>query len=172
MDVRLAVTSKRDHRNFDARAIPNDVLTRILDAGRLAGSARNRQPWRFFVAQQPQARVRLAPVVYVPAMIMAAPIAVAIAVEGAGSAMSGFDAGRAAQNIMLAAWDEGVASCPNGIADPDAAHAALGLSASQILVTILALGYPARPRDPGRRSADAWSTRARRVPLSEIVTEI
>ena len=72
MDVRLAVTSKRDHRNFDARAIPNDVLTRILDAGRLAGSARNRQPWRFFVAQQPQARVRLAPVVYVPAMIMAA----------------------------------------------------------------------------------------------------
>ncbi len=172
MDVRLAVTSRRDHRDFDAAAIPDDVLGRILDAGRLAGSARNRQPWRFFVARRVEARARLAPLVYSPAMIMAAPAAVAVAVDGTGSRMSGFDAGRAAQNIMLAAWDEGIASCPNGIADPDAAHAALALSPGQLLVTVLALGYPARPRDAGRRTADDWSARAHRLPLSELVTEL
>lgn len=172
MDVRLAVASKRDHRDFAPTAVPDDVLARILDAGRLAGSARNRQPWHFFVAQRPEVRVRLATAVYVPAMIVSAPVAIALAVDATGSAVAGFDAGRAAQNIMLAAWDEGVASCPNGIADPDAAHAVLGLSSRQVVVTILALGYPARPRDPARRSADEWSARARRAPLGEIVTEI
>lgn len=171
MDVRLAVTSKRDHRDFDPRGVPQDVLDRILDAGRLAGSARNRQPWRFVVARG-EARAVLAPTVYVPHMIMAAPVAVAIAVDGAGSAMSGFDAGRAAQNIMLAAWAEGVASCPNGIADVERANAALELTDAQVLVAILALGYPARPRDPARRTPEEWSARANRRGLDRVVVDL
>lgn len=171
MDVRLAVTSKRDHRDFDLKEISQDVLDRILDAGRLAGSARNRQPWRFVVARG-DARTVLAPTVYVPPMILAAPVAVAIAVDGRGSAMSGFDAGRAAQNMMLAAWSEGVASCPNGIADVEQAQRVLGLTDEQVLVAILAFGYPSRPRDPARRTPDEWSARANRRALSSVVAEL
>jgi nitroreductase len=172
VDVGLAVASKRDHRNFDAHEVPEDVVMRILDAGRLTGSARNRQPWEFVLARRPQARAQLAKHVSVPAMVMAAPVAVAIVVDEAGSAMSGFDAGRAAQNIMLAAWGEGVASCPNGIVDRATARASLGISTSRTLVAILALGYPLRPRDPNRRSAAAWSAAAHRRPLTEIVREL
>ena len=49
MDVRLAVASKRDARDFSGAAVPEGTAERILDAGRLAGSARNRQPCRFVI---------------------------------------------------------------------------------------------------------------------------
>ena len=172
MDVRLAVTSKRDHRDFDPAPLDDVVIRRILDAGRLTGSARNRQPWRFFVATEPVARSRIAPLVYVPRMIMAAPLVVGIAVDGAGSAMSGFDGGRAAQQMMLAAWGEGIASCPNGIARPGEARAVFGLDDGEQVVAIVAFGAPAAPRDPARRSPEEWSARARRRPLEAFVVEV
>ena len=172
MEVALAVASKRDHRSFADTAVADEVLTQILDAGRLAGSARNRQPWRFVVARTPDARARLAPLVYVGQMITQAPVVVAIAVDESGSRMAGFDAGRAAQNMMLAAWELGVASCPNGISDPTAAAAALGLGADQSLVTILAFGYPSTIRDPARRSAAEWSRRAHRNSLTHVASEL
>jgi nitroreductase len=171
VDVALAVASKRDHRSFADTPIPDQVLTQILDAGRLAGSARNRQPWHFVVARTPDARARLAAVVYVGQMVRSAPTVVAITVDESGSRMAGFDAGRAAQNMMLAAWELGVASCPNGIADPEAATRALGLGADQTPVTILAFGYPSTTRDPTRRSAAQWSGRAHRNSLEHIVRE-
>ena len=47
MDTFLAIVSKRDTRRYSERPIPDDIVHRILEAGRLAGSAKNRQPWRF-----------------------------------------------------------------------------------------------------------------------------
>jgi len=47
MDTFLAIASKRDQREYADREIPEEVVRRILDAGRIAGSAKNRQPWRF-----------------------------------------------------------------------------------------------------------------------------
>lgn len=172
MDTALAIASRRDHRRFDPRPLPDDAVAAVLDAGRLAGSARNRQPWTFFVARGPAARAALAPCVYVPSMVVAAPLAIAVGIETAGSAMAGFDAGRACQNMLLAAWDLGIASCPNGIADPERADRLLGLDGSRRTVTVLAMGYPAVPRDPARRSVAAWSAAAARRTLDEIVVDL
>ena len=63
----------------------------------------------------------------------------------------GMDVGRCAQNMMLAAWNDGVASCPNGIKDPEAAAHVCGGPVK----SILSFGYPAKPRDPQSRSARA-----------------
>jgi nitroreductase len=79
-----------------------------------------------------------------------------------------FDVGRCTQNMMLAAWNEGVASCPNGVRDPDAAAAVCGGDVK----AVISLGYPARPRDPSRRSAEEWSERANRTPLDELTRRI
>ena len=49
MDAYLAVASKRDQCEYAERPVPTDAVRRILDAGRIAGSAKNRQPWRFLV---------------------------------------------------------------------------------------------------------------------------
>ena len=46
-----AILSKRDTRVFDGRPIPDDVLRRILQAGRMAGSAKALEPARFVIVR-------------------------------------------------------------------------------------------------------------------------
>ena len=161
MDTFLAIASKRDERRYAERPIPPELVDRILDAGRLAGSSRNTQRWRFVVVESADARERLAAAVYAPDNVRGA--ALVIAVVG-----SGFDLGRSAQNMMLAAWNEGVTSCPNGIADADAAGALLGEPPG----IVLSFGYPATGRDAASRSAEAWSAGANRRPLDEVASRL
>jgi nitroreductase len=163
MDAYLAVASKRDERRYASeRPVPDEVTERILDAGRLSGSSKNSQPWTFVVVASPDARDRLAEAVYNPRNVCGAALVVAVLGK------RNFDTGRAAQNMMLAAWDEGVVSCPNGIADADAAAALLGGEAA----IVLTFGYPARVREPYSRRAEDWSARANRRPLDEVVRRL
>jgi nitroreductase len=162
VDPYLAIASKRDERAYARTPVPDEVRERILDAGRLSGSSQNRQRWEFVLVSG-LARERLADAVYAPDNVRGAALVVAIVGE-AGA----FDVGRCAQNMMLAAWGDGVASCPNGVRDPDAAEAICGGDVR----TILSFGHPARPRDVESRTAAAWSARANRKPLSELVREV
>ena len=162
MDPYLAIVSKRDERAYADAPVPPDVRDRILDSGRLSGSSRNRQRWEFVVVSGP-AQDRLADAVYAPENVRAAALVIAI-VGDAGA----FDTGRCAQNMMLGAWGEGVASCPNGIRDADVAAEICGGEVR----AILSFGYPARPRDPASRTAEQWSARATRKPLDELVREV
>lgn len=165
MDTYLAIASKRDKTHpYAEKPIPADVVTRILDAGRLTGSAQNRQPWRFIVVEDSGRREQLARAVYEPENVRGAQLVVAIA--GARP----FDLGRCAQNMMLAAWNDGVASSPNGIADKEAAQRALDLDEAPS--TVLSFGYPARHPGVESRSAQEWSARANRTPLSESVDRL
>jgi nitroreductase len=161
MDVYLAIASKRDERNYADTPIPDDVVRRFLDAGRLAGSARNRQSWEFVLVET--AKEELAATVYEPTNVQTAALVVAIC----GTA-TGMDVGRCAQNMMLAAWGDGVTSCPNGTRDPEAAAEICGAEVK----AILSFGYPARPRNPESRPAEEWSARANRKPLDELVRRI
>jgi len=163
VDTFLAIASRRETKRFDGSTVPDDVRRRILDAGRLAGSGKNRQPWTFVVGDP----AAFAPFVFDRHNLEGAAFAVAIVVSGKGPIS--FDAGRAAQNMLLAAWNEGVGATPNGIADRDGARARLGLSEDEQLATILAFGHGRRQRDPSLRDAAAWSERAPRRPLDEVV---
>ncbi len=159
MDTWLAIASKRDVREYADTPVPDDVVTRILDAGRLSGSSRNTQRWEFVVVATQQAE--LADAVYAPENVLGARLVVAIVGEAGG-----MDVGRCAQNMMLAAWNDGVASCPNGIKDPDAAARICGGDVK----TILSFGYPAKPR--ASRTAEEWSAAANRKPLDELVRRV
>ena len=53
MDVLAAIRSKRDTRAFTDRPVTDDELARALDAARMAGSAKNRQPVRLVVVTDP-----------------------------------------------------------------------------------------------------------------------
>ena len=166
MDTSLAIASRRETRDYSARLISDKIIQRILDAGRLAGSARNRQPWRFLVVESEAAREQLAEAVFAPDNVRGARLVVAIV------GRSSFDTGRCAQNMLLTAWDAGVGSCPNGQKDPEAARAALGLGPDDEIAIVLTFGYPARPPDPQRRQPEEWSARADRKPLDELVTRV
>jgi nitroreductase len=167
VDTYLAITSRRDVKRYATRPLPDDVVRRILDAGRLAGSAGNRQPWRFVVVRDRERVERLAEAVYEPGNVLGAALVVAVTVRGRGLAF--FDGGRAVQSMFLAAWNEGVAASPNGLPDRDRAGELLGLEEDEQPLVVLSFGYPARAVDPERRSAEDWSARANRRPLAETV---
>src|SRR5215213_9963379 len=101
MDTWLAVASRREVRDYADRELPADVVQRILDAGRLEGSAKNRQPWRFLVVEDAAVRARLAVAVYEPDNVRGAKLVVALLAKGS------LDPGRAMQNMLLVAWNEG-----------------------------------------------------------------
>jgi nitroreductase len=171
VDVLLAIASRREVRRYRPEPLEESVVERILDAGRLAGSASNRQPWTFLVVESRERRERLADAVFAPENVRGAALVVAIVVRGKGPVA--FDAGRAAQNMLLAAWSEGVGGSPNGLADPAAARAALDLTDEEDrLAIVLTFGRPATPRDPDRRTAEEWSARAKRRPLAEVVRRL
>lgn len=170
METALTIASRRETRRYHERPIPPDVERAILDAGRLAGSAQNKQPWRFLVVESPEIRGRLAETVFAPGNVRGARLIVAILVSGKGP--TSFDAGRAAQNMLLAAWDQGVGGSPNGMPDREAAGEILGAREGESPAIVLTFGYPARKRDPSRHSPEEWSARANRRPLEELVDRI
>jgi len=156
METFAAIAAKRDERRYADRAIPEDLVERILDAGRLSGSSQNKQEWEFVVVES--AKNELADCVYAPENVRGA--ALVIAIVGAARP---FDAGRCAQNMMLAARDQGIASCPNGTRDVERAAEILGGEPRMIL----SFGWPAKPY--AERSAEEWSARANRRPLTDLV---
>jgi nitroreductase len=159
VDAFTAIASKRDERRYADRPIPEDALERILDAGRLSGSSQNKQEWEFVVVSDHDS---FAETVYAPHNVRTAALVIAIICPRA------FDVGRAAQNMMLAAWGEGVGSVPNGIRDRAAAEALVGKPVG----IVLTFGYPAKPRDPESKTAEEWSQSAKRKSFDEVVREI
>ena len=166
MDAFLAIVSRREVREYDGRNLDADAQRRILEAGRLAGSSKNRQQRRFIVLTDAE---RVARAVWSPENVRGAALLVAIVVSGKGPLA--LDAGRAAQNMLLAAHNEGVGACPNGVSDADTMAAAVGVADGEQVATVLSFGYPARPRDPRRRPPEEWIARADRKPFEEVVSE-
>ena len=167
MDTLLAIASRRDERRTLPEPLAPELALRLLDAGRLSGSSRNSQPWTFVVPTGRSRVEELSGAVFVPENVLTAGLVVAVLVRGKGPVL--FDAGRAAQSMLLAAWAEGVASCPNGISDVELARRVLDAADDETPVIVLSFGNPEQPRDVGRHTAAEWSTRANRRPIEEVV---
>jgi len=169
VDTYLAVASKRDWRSYADRPIPEDVVTRILDAGRVAGSGSNKQPWTFVVVEDAERKEHLAESVYVAGNVRSAALVIAIATPGGGRVL---DVGRAMQNMMLVAWNEGVVSCPNGMPDRARTAQVLGLEGDLEPVIVLSFAYPRRPLDPEAKTVEEWSGEANRKPVGELLMRV
>lgn len=163
MDAYVNIVSLRTVREYSDRPISRESLVRILQAGRAAGSSQNKQPWRFHVVTSRENRNQLAEGVYAPNNLKGCQAAIAIVM-----AKAGFDTGRCAQNMMLAAWADGIGSAPNGVKGADHLAGILGLDGDQSVVTIISLGYPVRPRRTSG-DTDGILQRIDRKPLDELV---
>ena len=147
MDAYTCIVSKRDTRSYTDKPIPPEALSRILQAGRMAGSAKNTQLSRFVVLEERERKQELATCGQFAAHIPSAAVVVAVVMPKEGR---DFDAGRCAQNMMLAAHTEGIASCPVSMHDQDCARRVLSLPEGHRVPIVIAFGYPpATPRAPG-----------------------
>jgi hypothetical protein len=73
--------------------------------------------------------------------------------------------------MMIAASNDGVGSTPNGIADAERLAGIVGHAPDERVSIVLTFGTPARPRDPGRHTAEHWVASADRRPYDEVVEE-
>jgi nitroreductase len=163
MDPYQVIIGKRDTRAYLNKPIEDEKLQKILMAGRMAGSSKNTQPVRLVVIRDKKWLKDIATCGQFTQPLLGADVGVAVCCPPSGS---DFDAGRAAQNMMLAAWSQGIASCPTSIHDQpcireklqlpqDIEDEATGRKGWRVVV-ILALGYP-DPKVPlgmGRKRVD------------------
>jgi len=167
MDPYGVIVGKRDLRTYTDQPIPSGTLLRILNAARRSGSSRNRQPWEFVVVTDREERARLAHCGRFAAHLATAAAVVVILIE---SPRDQFDAGRCAQTLMLAAWSQGIASCPVTLHHDVRAREVLGVAAGPVIATAIALGYPhPRGRGPIERMALGILTGRGRKPLADLV---
>ncbi|HXH83861.1 MAG TPA: nitroreductase family protein [Candidatus Tectomicrobia bacterium] len=159
MDVYRAVVDKRDQRAFLPVAVPDEALRRILQAGRMTGSSKNREPNRFVVVRD---RARVAALAALSPwgrwLERAAVVIVIVQV-----ARHEFDAGRCAQNMMLAAWGEGIGSCPAHLPE-EALGRLLGVPEGLWINRVIGFGHV----DPARAAPPPAVARRRRS-LTELV---
>lgn len=168
MDTYRAIVSKRDIRTFVDKPIPDEILRKVLNAGRMSGSSRNSQPWDFIVVRERSRLQELARFGRFAQHVAVAAAAICVIID---SPRAAFDGGRCAQNMMLAAWDFGIGSCPASMHRHDEARAFLGAPQGHMVATVLSLGYP-HPKGRGtieRAALRILSGRGRR-PLSELVS--
>ena len=146
MQVTQAIRTKRAVRQFTADPIPDQQLVEILNAGRRAQSAKNRQPWHFMAVRDRGTLKALSKLGTYADQLAEAAVAIAILTPDPGERWSiMFDAGQAAAYMQLAAWDLGIGSCPVTIYESEKARALLGFPPEFQLNAVLSMGYPADP---------------------------
>src|SRR4051812_8920571 len=108
MEVLDAIKTLLAVREYESKPIPDTVVTSIIEAGRVTGSAMNRQQWDFVVVRQPENLQRLGQLAANGPYIAKAALAVAVVVSD--GPLGYIDGTRATQDMMLAAWAAGVGS--------------------------------------------------------------
>ena len=168
MDFIKVVYDRESIRSYDpTRPLEKALLERILDAGRVAPSAANRQPWRFLLVSSREALSQIRKCYLKPWFQDAPHVLVVMGRTGeAWSRQDGWnsietDLAIAMDHMILAAENEGVGTCWIAAFDPTILRASLSLSAEERLYAITPLGYP----KPGF----AKKGLKQRKPLSEIV---
>ena len=147
METWQAIDSIRVVREFADRPIEPDKLERILHAGRRAASSKNLQRWAFVVVQDREHLQKLATVGPFGGHVAGAALAIALVTPdprtGDQPLSVMWDLGRAAQNMVLAAWDMEIGSVPATVYEHQIAQKLLALPADQHCEFILSFGYPA-----------------------------
>jgi nitroreductase len=161
-----AITARRNVREFADRVIPDADLDRVLEAGRIAPSSQNHQPWDFVVVTDREMLRDLATVWRGGGHIAHAAAAIAMVIpdeeEPRARERNRFDIGQATMQMMIAAADVGIGSGHSAVGDQDLARSVLRVPEDRLVAFVMDLGYPAdRPLRPG--------TRLKRRPFEEVV---
>ena len=156
MEFQQVVRERYSCRKFADRPIGEEKLAAILEAGRLAPTAKNLQGQRIYVVRSPEG---LAKIDGLTVCRFGAPVVLVVAhdknevfVYPGEKYDSGVeDAAIVATHMMLAAKDQGIDSCWLNLLDPDAAAKELGLPENEQIVMFLDLGYAAEDAKPAKK---------------------
>jgi nitroreductase len=151
VEVTEAIRTLRVVRDFAPEALSEDDIAAILHAGRRTGSSKNSQRWRFVVITERELLRQLAAVGDYAGHLAGAAVAVALVAPRPrpGARLDSFhwDLGRAAQSMVLVAWDRGIGSVPATVYDEPLTRSILGYPEDHECPYLLSFGRPADPSD-------------------------
>lgn len=154
-------------RSYQAKPVEEEKLNKILEAARVAPSAKNQQPWRLIVVRSAEGREKLSRA----ANTYGAPVAVIVCADHSktwirpfdGKSSADIDASIATDHMMLQAEELGLGSVWICYFKPDVLRAEFQIPANWEPVNILAIGYSAQAAADPERHATL------RLPLQDIV---
>ena len=133
---------RRSIRAFQDKPIPETEIKMILEAGRWAPSASNRQPWQFILIKNKEILEKIANIASYGWFIGEASFAVAIVGKPRTSRnWYVVDTSLVSMNMMLMAWSLGIGTCWIGTLKREKAKQILGLGINDYLLTVLPFGY-------------------------------
>ncbi len=154
MEFNDVIRERFSVRQFDGRPIEEEKLHAILEAGRVAPTARNLQPWRVNVIRSAEGLEKIRSL---SRCTFGAPVVLLFTYDENEQWRSpleeGFTSGHedvsiAATHMMLAAWNEGIGSCWVNLFPNSATCEAFGLPKSEKAVLLMPIGYPAANARP------------------------
>ncbi|MGQ9788819.1 MAG: nitroreductase family protein [Candidatus Hadarchaeaceae archaeon] len=148
MEAFEAIRARRSVRSYLDIPVSEDKIKKILEAARLAPSAKNVQPWYFVVVTDAEKRERIARSGRFAGFLKEAPVVIA----GCGDVKSSpkwhvVDVSIAMQNMVIAATAEGLGTCWVGSFDEGLVKEILKIPERYKVVALLALGYPRKKFD-------------------------
>jgi len=158
LDPYECIVTKLDVREFDSKPVPLELKMKILEAGRLTGSGVNVQHWRFILVQNRDCLKKLADDSTTGKWVENANFAI-IVITNPKYGFHLIDAGRAVQDMQIAAWSFGVASCIYTGVNRDAMQRNFAIPKDMNPSVIVGFGYPA---------TKIFGKRKNRKPLREL----
>jgi len=159
-----AIKKRQSVRSYQDKEIPEEILQQILEAGRLAPSAKNTQSWKFIVVRDKTLRKKLVPACKNQEFVGEAPVVIVGCATNPDYVMTcgehaySIDLAIALEHMSLEAASLGLGTCWIGSFYQDQVKEILGVPERVRIVNLLILGYPKK-----------LGPKTKRKPLSEIV---
>lgn len=148
MTLNELIKTRRSIRKYSDKPVDRDILYQVLEAGRLAPSAKNEQNWHFTVIENPELRHKMLPACYDQPMVEQAPLDLVIWSDydrdmACGQSATSLNCSIALSFMLLKATELGLGTCWLGRFDADAVKQVLSLPQDATVVAVTPLGYPA-----------------------------
>lgn len=146
MSLLDVIFRRRSIRRYRSEPIPDDVLRNILEAGRLAPSADNAQPWHFIVVTESKIKEKLSRGRW--NYFIKDSTATVVGCGYTDNEWSTVDVALALENMVIAAEAQGVGSCWIGDFEEEEVKELLGIPDDLKVVALVSFGYPAEKPSP------------------------
>ena len=152
MDAMEALANRRSVRRYKSDPVPKKLIEAVADAGRLAATANNGQPWEFVAVSDAAQRRKLAEICEYGKFIADAPVCIVVLSKDTKYYLE--DCSAAIQNMLVAAHAQGLGTCwVAGDKKPyaDKIRELVGAPAGFKHVACIALGYPTEKPEKKKR---------------------
>lgn len=157
MDMLELIKTRRSIRRYKKEAVPEDLVKKILEAGRWAPSAGNSQPWEFIILRDEKIREEIAKATTYGKFLADAPLGIAVVIDPKASTHPVEDGAITTQNMLLTSHALGLGACwigSYGSVYEGKVKEILEIKKEKRLLSIISIGFPAESPKSTRKEIE------------------